>query len=594
MTQNVDILLSPPSFTRTDYTALRAFCMRIPIERIASLYYSDDSPQVQEGLERFLIAMRDQVIERAAQNNPLLAESLTHARKTGHVPASVLSILVEAADQKTAPPSPADPVSKWFRPRTAKYLREESIMAVGDLVDLINRRGSSWWRTIPRIGEQRAAVIVRWLQQHPGSIGKVEPAPWTPLPSRSYQMLDPAAGTRFPALGSFYLSPALDGSHGVNRSPRFPFISARDDLAAVECYLARFERPHTLRSYRKELERFVMWAVHIARKPLSSLLTDDCEAYKRFLANPAPEFRGAAAARSSALWRPFSTDPMAPESQKYAVTVLRAAFDWFVKVRYLAGNPWTAVTDPRVTKRRESIKVGRALSQQTWDALIGTLTRRSEVADNVQDRIALAAILLMGDSGLRREEAANALRGRLSPSTKVSSVWMLEVVGKGLKERLVPVSPRAIAALQAHWFDRGLNFSAAPANAHLFAPVIIPNTPAARAKHRREDSIAGYSSNAIYNLVRSALIRVQSDLEAFDGETGDGKLVPEDIEQLRTTSPHAFRHTFGTLALDADMPQHVVQEILGHEDASTTKIYARAVEKRIAVEAAKYFGRSDD
>ena len=53
---------------------------------------------------------------------------------------------------------------------------------------------------------------------------------------------------------------------------------------------------------------------------------------------------------------------MAPTSQKYALTVLRAAFDYWVKVRYLAGNPWTAVKDPVVVREVDDIQVHRALS----------------------------------------------------------------------------------------------------------------------------------------------------------------------------------------------------------------------------------------
>lgn len=40
--------------------------MQIPIERIADLYYYEDSPKVEQGLERFQIRMRDDLIERAS------------------------------------------------------------------------------------------------------------------------------------------------------------------------------------------------------------------------------------------------------------------------------------------------------------------------------------------------------------------------------------------------------------------------------------------------------------------------------------------------------------------------------------------------
>ena len=95
----------------------------------------------------------------------------------------------------------------------------------------------------------------------------------------------------------------------------------------------------------------------------------------------------------------------------------------------------------------------------------------------------------MGDSGLRRAEAAlarredlrlaevagdaRASRGALprSPSQSTppnsaesgrgpSSVWTLTVIGKRRKQRTVPVSGATIAALRAHWIDRGRDFDA--------------------------------------------------------------------------------------------------------------------------------------
>ena len=72
-----------------------------------------------------------------------------------------------------------------------------------------------------------------------------------------------------------------------------------------------------------------------------------------------------------------------------------------------------------------------------------------------------ATILLMGDSGLRREEAASARRENLKASvygTLERPVWELTIVGKGQRERTVPVSAATLEALRAHWADRGRDF----------------------------------------------------------------------------------------------------------------------------------------
>lgn len=590
MTQNANVLMPSLAYTRGDYTALRAYCLRLPIDRIGDLYYSVDSPQVEHGLERYLVEMRDALVERAIESNPAFAESSTHARKTGQIAAKMLDILVRAADAKPAPPCPADVLTKWFRPRTVKALRAEGLVTVADLVSLINRRGASWWRSVPRIGIRRSAVVLRWLRDHEEHVGEVIAATRLPPPATPMQMLDPPRSSTLIPLGRFYLPARLDGHDGINRAPAFCFISARDDLAAIDCYLTKFEgQHHPPRAYRKELERFVLWSVLVACKPISSLLVDECEAYKRFLVAPVVAFRGQPTQRGSLLWRPFAAKPMAPSSQKYALTVLRAAFDYWVKVRYLGGNPWTAVKDPVVVQEIDRMKIHRALSLEGCTAVVRTLTRRGQIERNVQDRVALAAILLMGDSRLRREEAARAMRLALRPSQHAQGVWMLTAIGKRSKKRLVPVSPRAVAALKAHWLDLGSDFLDPDDDAPLLSPVTVPATAAAVARHGGGTVRPLYSTNAIYALVKSALARVRTELEAEDPTGESATVTIKDIEQLASTSPHAFRHTFGSIAVDQDMPLNVVQEILGHEDSATTAIDVKAREKRLTAEAARLY-----
>jgi hypothetical protein len=66
MAQHTNVELPELTYDRADYTALRAYCLKIPLQHIADLYYSEDSPQVEQGLERWLIDMRANPIERAA------------------------------------------------------------------------------------------------------------------------------------------------------------------------------------------------------------------------------------------------------------------------------------------------------------------------------------------------------------------------------------------------------------------------------------------------------------------------------------------------------------------------------------------------
>ena len=83
-----------------------------------------------------------------------------------------------------------------------------------------------------------------------------------------------------------------------------------------------------------------------------------------------------------------------------------------VKVRYLANNPWAAVRDPNLTQAITLYRLN-ALPASLWDKLITILNERCLEPENKQARIARAILLLMGDSGLRRDEAAAACRNQL-------------------------------------------------------------------------------------------------------------------------------------------------------------------------------------
>ncbi|MDY0977723.1 site-specific integrase [Massilia sp. CFBP9012] len=211
------------------------------------------------------------------------------------------------------------------------------------------------------------------------------------------------------------------------------------------------------------------------------------------------------------------------------------------------------------------------------------------MAENYQDRVALAAILLMSDSGLRRAEVAGACRHNMKPSRHAAAVWMLSVLGKRSEIRKVPVSQRTVEALRMHWRDRGLDFDQLMEDLPLITQIFIPNTPMAKAKHS-DGKANGYSANSLYELIADALRRVRE--YAVPSWSEESRLLtPENLAQLAQTSPHAFRHTFGTLAVEDDLPIVVAQDILGHASASTTSIYVKAKEKRITEASEDYYER---
>jgi len=633
-------LPTPRTYTRTDFAALRAFVQHIATSVIAHRYYDPDdrevSPQAAtaDAMERFLRTMLDDLVQLALRNGSAALAGHLKASIKQHGSAKLTAVTLRMVEQSSAlaaaAPAANHHVGLWLRPLVTKRLMAERITTLGELVAYCNSHGGSWWRSVPRIGARRASVLVAWLRRHEQVLGMrvdddVDAGPLVPAVGLG-NVVVVGGSIDAPLLAPFErlaIPIALSGEHGANRAREFAFIRADHDLAAVHAYLNRYrDRPPTLRAYTRELERLVLWLVIVRGVALSSMTVEDCEAYKDFLKAPSASFVGPKHSRASGRWRPFTPEGLSPDSQAYAVRAIRAAFAWLTTVRYLAGNPWSAVTDPATITREVEVQVERALSTDLWTQVRAELDARCDGEDlggltptedeARQWRIARAAILLMGNSGVRRDEAANARRENLSVAvvtatgsstksptgsstdlaTEQRSVWALGVIGKRRKQRTVPVSAATVAALRAHWADRELDFDAAWAEGPLIAPVVINGTDASLAKHGDASGGKGgaphqphapYAADALARLVRESVRRIAEAL------LREGALSHDAHTKLIATSAHAFRHTFGTQTVARGMPIDVAQRILGHASLQTTSIYVRAERQRMLDEAAKYY-----
>jgi integrase len=612
MAQNSDVLLPSMQFTRVDFTALRAWLNRLPLHQISSLYYHEDDlvdlDCATDGkLQRRLEELRDRLVECAIEHNPHLAELLRNARRSGTWSGKLVNFLLQAADAQLSQPKRSDPVSAWFRPIVAQPLRAEGARSLHALIELIEGRGAGWWKPIPRIGAGKAAGILAWLHHHAAAIGEIKLAPDAPATSSAYVLLQPGATTLVP-IERILLPSALDGRAGNNRHHGLCLIGARHDRDAIDAYLYKFRaQEKTRRAYQKEIERFLLWSITVRGVAMSSVLQEDCEAYKDFIAAIPATWIGIKRQRLASRWRPFA-GPLSPASQRYAVQAIRFFFNWLVNVRYLSGNPWMTVTDPRVAAAIHSIQIDKALPGTLWIKLIGSgglidqlcatpdaiLSKRyrlrgaaAQLSMSAQYRLVRAALLLIGDTGIRREEAAYATRDKLKPLAETPDLWELDVLGKRNKWRTVFPSRRVIEALRSHWADRGSDFSFGLVELPLLSPLMAPKTSTAQAKHfdaQQQMQEQGFSVDGLYQVIKTALTRVAAD-DSFNLEEGEREL-------LRRAAPHAFRHTFGTLAVASDVPLDVVQKALGHTSLQTTTLYVQAEKKRSITELGKFLGNS--
>lgn len=632
MPQNLDVTIPQERYTRADFAALRAWLNRIALSTIKSLYYHEDDLwalgiETNADLSNRMSELCENLVHRESLRNPHLSSVLTSARATQKWSPKLIDFLVHAAEQDLSKPKPDDALTVWFKPRFCRVLREEGVLTVQDLKELIRVRGPNWWRPIPLVGKQKAEVLVAWLKHHVESLGPFSISVELIVPDQEVLHRGVLRFVPLEQIGG--LDATVDGHDGHNRNERFCQIGARNDLEAIQAYLYKF-RGHdkTLRAYRKELERFLLWCTGERGIALSSVLHNDCEAYKDFLALLPDAWIAPKSPRRAGKWRPFSAvfnpetlryeSHLTIESQRYATQVLRTFFEWLVNVRYLGGNPWRTVADPDVPKREYAIDIDKALPSQFWEQIAqtgGLLDRvcgdsgepdplppplmapvlyqaREHGARRAQYRLARAAILLLGYSGLRREEASQVTRNYLRPAWSEDGVllWELPVLGKGNKWRTVLLPDRAVHALRAHWVDRGHDFEASTSTLALLSPVVVPNAKPGQDKHvvLTEEGATlsgkGFTPDGLYQVVKTTLIRMARD-PALD-ITADERFL------LERAAPHALRHTFATYAItSAAVEVPTLQRLMGHESQSTTSIYVRAEKRQSLREIGALYGK---
>ncbi len=479
----------------------------------------------------------------------------------------------------TASPQAHDGVGQWLDERLAKRLEAAGVQRLETLVALIRVRGYHWYRQVPRLGPVGAARIVQWLERHAGSLGALGEAVLRPPGELDPAALTPAPQTGIVPIERLVLPAGLDGAGGSNRAPiERCKLKADNDLQAVHAWLRlRPQDTHTWRAYRKEAERFLLWAVLAQGRALSSLDGDDCIGFRDFLAAPPGQWCAPRhIQRWSTQWRPFE-GPLSPASAATAVTIVRSMCEWLVRRHYLDSNPWDAVplrpdapTAPRL----------RALTHRQWTwverwlgepALHGAPPQSPAEASrharpHLQHRVDAAnerlrfLVRLAYTTGLRLAELADARLGRIQEERLDDGEpgWSLQVLGKRARWREVPLPAVTVQALQRHLASRGLA---------LHPGANPPDTPLVA----RLDGRSPLSAGRIYEILVDAFSRCAQWVEPQDAACA---------ARIREATTHWLRHTYGSHGVARGMPQDVLQANLGHRSLATTSIYVTAEKTR--------------
>lgn len=260
-------------------------------------------------------------------------------------------------------------------------------------------------------------------------------------------------------------------------------------------YYLKIERslsPNTVKGYCSDIEHFLQKT----GKPAADVIPDDIVSYIS-----------------------SGAGTLSKRSQARLLSSLRSFYDWLIIEGGIKENPCDRVDAPKIGRYLPEV-----LSVAEVDSIISSVDTRT--AAGLRDK---AILEVLYGCGLRVSEAC---------SLKISDIFkdegFIRIVGKGDKERLVPLGEMASDALDSYFEVR------------------------AEPCHGFEDSVflnrfgKSLSRVSMFNLIKKQALAAG---------------ITKEI------SPHTFRHSFATHLIENGADLRVVQEMLGHESILTTEIY---------------------
>lgn len=213
---------------------------------------------------------------------------------------------------------------------------------------------------------------------------------------------------------------------------------------------------------------------------------------------------------------------MAPTSQARIISGIKSFFKYCLLEQICTINPTTLLPSPKTRRKLPDV-----LSFEEIEQVIGQIDLSK--AEGGRNK---AILETMYSSGLRVTEAIN-----LKISCLYLDVGFIRVIGKGDKERLVPIGSDAIKFIKIYKDT-----------------IRVHQTPA----KDNEDML--FLNNRGKALSRVMIFYIIKDLIRKAGIT-------------KSISPHSFRHSFATHLVEGGADLRAVQEMLGHESITTTEIY---------------------
>ncbi len=226
-----------------------------------------------------------------------------------------------------------------------------------------------------------------------------------------------------------------------------------------------------------------------------------------------------------------------PSTMARKMATLRSFYKWLVRRDLLAASPMTLVRTPKQGRR-----LPKSISLAHIERLLGAPDAGSVLG--ARDRAIMETIY---SSGLRVSEVVGLNIQDLDAAQRI-----LLVRGKGRRERIVPISSHALAAI----------------------------------RHYNQIARQGGSPEApLFVNKNGGRLSARSVRRKLDIHLEEAGLDPK-------ISPHTLRHSFATHLLDNGADLRSVQELLGHQSLSTTQIYTHLTTTRIREAYGKAHPRS--
>ena len=221
----------------------------------------------------------------------------------------------------------------------------------------------------------------------------------------------------------------------------------------------------------------------------------------------------------------------------HKISSLKSFFKYYQKREKIKVNPLAIIKSPKIAK-----KLPTYLTLEEVSKLLDVEIKSPYDARNK------AILELLYSSGIRISELCN-----MQTSNYDSYECIIRLIGKGSKERIIPLGDYAISVLEDY-----INNYRPKINKKNINSIFINN---------RGDAI---SRQFIFKVIKKECLK---------------KGIRKNV------SPHTLRHTFATHLLQNGADLRIIQELLGHENISTTQIYTHVSNQELKNDYQKFFPR---